>query len=589
MSRAFARGAALGALPALLAAVAIRTVNPWFLDRPLLYALLAMGVPALLLGLLARLVFGGGGSSRRALAGLLAQTVLLLALAVLPRPRLSSVEVMVYGVDGATWDVIDPLIAVGELPAFEELADEGGRGVLRSMEPMFSPLLWTTMATGRVPDVHGVRGFHVRSRDCRVPRFWDVAEQEGGKRIGLYKWLVTSPPRPVQGFVVPAWLAAQPDTWPEELRFVKELELSNRQKRKRVDATRSTPELLLDGISHGLRFGTLLEAATWKVRERLQRPGEEDRRVALEHLRVLLDRDTFFHATWTHEPELATFTLYATDALAHLLWRYHEPAAFAEVDPVPAEDVERWGTAIEDAYRLADDILAELRHGLPASADLLVVSDHGFKALLPGEGNKSYFAPLTMRLKERLSAAVGPVDVAKVGYKLAVSMIQDDRPIAELEAALETLVEADGQAFYRWEPMPDSDRTLGLTLVDEDVTEGRIAQGTVGGEPMSDYVRMDEAFSGDHDDRGVLLAAGPAIPRGEELDEAGLLDIAPTVLGLLGLAKAGDQEGRAIFGGPGHGPRSRDDLVDRLDWGRFGADDSDEVNEERLRQLGYTE
>jgi len=400
---------------------------------------------------------------------------------------------------------------------------------------------------------------------------------------------VTSPPRPLAGFVVPAWLAAEPDTWPSDLRFVKELELSNRQKRKRREATRSTPVLLADGLLHGVRFGTVFEAGIWKVRERLTRPGEEDRRVALERIRVLLDRDTFFHATWTHEPQLATFTLYATDALSHLMWRYHEPEAFADSRPVPARDVEAWGESLRDAYRLADQVLAELRHALPPNATLLVLSDHGFKALRPGEGNKAYFAPLTQRLQARLTESVGPVDVSKVGYKLAVMLTQDDLPLDALTGAVESLEDESGQPFYRWEALPDSDRGVGLTLVDEAVTPERIAGGTVGGEPMAGYVKMDDAHSGDHDSAGVLLVAGPGIAADVAQPEVGLLDIAPTVLGLLDLPKADDMPGRVLYGGPDGGPPSYTPLLQDLDWGPWAGETADDVNEERLRQLGYIE
>ncbi len=588
-SRGFVLGMAVGALPGLVVALGLRALNPWFLDRPVLFLLLCMGLPGLILGVILHRVVGSEGSVRRARGGLFAQVVAVVVLAALPRPHFDEMEVLLYGVDGATWDVIDPLIEGGELPAFEGMREEGSKALLRSMEPMFSPLLWTTIASGQAPDSHGVRSFHVKSQDCRVARFWDVAEQVGGRRVGLYKWLVTSPPRPIDGFVVPAWLAAEPDTWPQNLRFVKELELSNRQKRQRKEATRSTSALLIEGLLHGVRFGTVLEAVAWKLRERLFRPGDQARRIALERIRVLLDRDTFFHATWRHEPHLATFTLYATDALSHLMWRYHEPRAFAEVNPVAEDEVALWGEAVRDAYRLADNVLEELRHALPPQATLLVISDHGFKALIPGEGNKAYFAPLTRRLQDRLSEAVGEVHVSRVGYKLAAMLTDDTVSLEDLKEAVKSLEEAEGVPFYRWESLPESERGLGLTLVDEMVTPERISAGTVGGEPMSDYVRMDEAHSGDHDSAGIFLAVGPSVPVGMEQGELGLLDIAPTVLGLLGLPQAGDMTGQAIYGAPAGGPASYGSLLEGLDWGEWAGSSTDRVNEERLKQLGYIE
>ena len=64
--------------------------------------------------------------------------------------------------------------------------------------------------------------------------------------MGTYKWLVTWPPKlSAGGFQVPAWLAPEPDTVPESLSFVKEIELSRRLKRQRVVAVRPSWRLVL--------------------------------------------------------------------------------------------------------------------------------------------------------------------------------------------------------------------------------------------------------------------------------------------------------------------------------------------------------
>src|SRR5580765_8581596 len=70
-------------------------------------------------------------------------------------------RVIVFGIDGGDWQVIDPLIAGGRMPAMARLVREGASGVLMSMEPSASPSLWTTIATGVGPDRHGIHGFVV--------------------------------------------------------------------------------------------------------------------------------------------------------------------------------------------------------------------------------------------------------------------------------------------------------------------------------------------------------------------------------------------------------------------------------------------
>jgi len=60
-------------------------------------------------------------------------------------------RVVIFGIDGADWQVIEPLAARGRMPAFKRIMDRGATGTLRSMLPSASPSLWTTIVTGVVP------------------------------------------------------------------------------------------------------------------------------------------------------------------------------------------------------------------------------------------------------------------------------------------------------------------------------------------------------------------------------------------------------------------------------------------------------
>ena len=593
MARAFRSGALIGSAPGFLAAVAVSLFNPWFLDRPLLYLLLAVLPPALIgggIGLLLDRYRGWRGFGGVRL-GFLVMGIAFFGLALRPRPKAEGVKLLVMGVDGATFDVIDPMIAAGDLPAFEALGARGSRTVLRSMEPMFSPLLWTTMAAGKPPTEHGIHGFHVHAVDCRVPRFWDIADSEG-LGVGIYKWLVTWPPREVEGFIVPGWLAPSAETWPVDLSFVKELELANRLKRRTVSQSRSNVELVAVGLFRGLRFGTVLDAALFTLSDKLRPVGEEDRDVILQLLRGRIDRDVFTWSLAEYQPELATFTYYATDGLAHLFWREFQPEYFDDADP---ERVERYGGAIPSAYRQADAILGEIVDMLGDRARVLVVSDHGFQPLR-AEGGKAFFAPLTERLQARMREAVGPVDISKLGIKLNVGLVDDALSYDEAAAWLGGLLDEDGEPFFRVEPVPDNPRAVGLTLVDEDVTAERIAGGTVGGEPLKLYVKLTDAYSGEHRSDGIFYAAGPGIPQSRRIPEASLLDIAPTVLAMLGIPPALDLPGEVlILDGVERTVASRDRLIDAIDYGGLGrralegrAED-EETQNEMLEVMGYVE
>ena len=350
----------VGACPGLLFGVWAVWNNPFFLDMPLLFLLMACA-PGLVLALLWR---------RPGPRGVLAVPLVLAAAALLrPAPAPVDSRLLVIGLDGATWQRIDAL----ELPQLEALQAEGSRAVLRSMDPMFSPLLWTTLASGKPPDQHGIGGFRVRSDQVRVPRLWDLAEREG-LGVGIWKWLVTWPPRAVDGFMVPGWLAPSPETTPAELSFAKELELASRLHRRRSPA-RSRALLALEGIPRGLRLSTLVAAARHLV---LGGDPEVERNL----LRGLIDRDVFVWALHQHRPGLATFTYYATDGLQHTHWGL-EPA--------------------DRAYRQADAIVGELVSQVGEDTVVVVLSDHGFQAL---SGPEERLVPTTEALREALGEGV---------------------------------------------------------------------------------------------------------------------------------------------------------------------------------------
>ena len=68
-------------------------------------------------------------------------------------------KVLLIGWDAADWNIIWPLIAKGQMPALKKLMDKGIYGNMSTMNPPYSPMLWSTVATWKTPDKHGVLGF----------------------------------------------------------------------------------------------------------------------------------------------------------------------------------------------------------------------------------------------------------------------------------------------------------------------------------------------------------------------------------------------------------------------------------------------
>jgi predicted AlkP superfamily phosphohydrolase/phosphomutase len=133
-------------------------------------------------------------------------------------PHEAAARVLVVGIDGASWSVIDPMIAEGALPNFAALIERGGSAELATVEPLTSPVVWSSIATGRSPEAHGITDFFATAANLRVPTIYERLAVRG-RRVGLYAVLMTWPPSPLpQGFVVPAWLRRDDSTWPPDLR-----------------------------------------------------------------------------------------------------------------------------------------------------------------------------------------------------------------------------------------------------------------------------------------------------------------------------------------------------------------------------------
>ena len=152
--------------------------------------------------------------SRRArLIPLLGAAVAILVALVLifGRSRSASPRVMILGFDGMDPQTVDLLMAEGKLPNFARLRQEGAYGRLRSSPPLLSPVIWTTIATGKTPDLHGIGHFTavsptgenlpVTSHMRKVKALWNILS-ERGKTVASVGWWATWPAETVKGAIV---------------------------------------------------------------------------------------------------------------------------------------------------------------------------------------------------------------------------------------------------------------------------------------------------------------------------------------------------------------------------------------------------
>lgn len=139
-------------------------------------------------------------------------------------------RILIVGWDGATFDLIDPLVAQGALPHLAALIDRGRTATLESTKIPISSAAWPTIATGKGPGEHGVYSFFrpvegsydarlVSAQDVDAPPLWRILS-ERGHTVHVWGVPVTFPPEPVRGTLVSGMLA------PEEASYAHPPELT---------------------------------------------------------------------------------------------------------------------------------------------------------------------------------------------------------------------------------------------------------------------------------------------------------------------------------------------------------------------------
>lgn len=134
---------------------------------------------------------------------------LLIFLAGCREPAAERRPVLFIGLDGADWQLLDSYMKDGVMPNLAALAREGRTGVLTTIQPPLSPLVWTTMMTGASPLEHGILDFTrlnpatgteepITREERRVPAVWNL----GGRNVAVFGMWATWPAEPVKGLMV---------------------------------------------------------------------------------------------------------------------------------------------------------------------------------------------------------------------------------------------------------------------------------------------------------------------------------------------------------------------------------------------------
>ncbi len=568
----------------------------------------------------------------------------------------ASPRVFALGLDGATFDLLEPWFAEGKLPTLARLYREGTRARLQSVVPYLSPQAWTSFMTGKNPGKHAVWDFIVHLPDSYEIQFANAASRravslwkmlgDAGKKVCVVNVPMTFPPEPVNGYLISgmeapgvfANFAYPPDLY---ARMKRELGGYNMHGDYWIQGT---PEEYLTRL-HGT-IADQAEAVRWLLR---QEPWD------------------FFMMVFG-----------STDRVQHHFWAQMD-ATHPRHDPqAPAAH----RSAIYDVYARLDDEIARFLEALPPDTVVLVMSDHGagpyhkivyLDRWLESQGFLHYKLPahsaawnparwmfhateeFYLRLRSALPRGVKdwlksnlptarrvvesylltssidwekttafslgiestrifvnrdgrfPHGFVKAGaeYDAVIARLKDGllalrdpdtgEPLVEnvyhaselysgpyLAEAADLVVQWKGDLYItrRSYGPEDADR-----IVDDNLMVGEVGR------------LMSIPQTGTHRRDGIFLLHGPGVAANCDLGEVGIMDLAPTLLFLLGQPVPEDMDGHVVtaaFSEAFHAARGAVQFRPGTGWDAGSGDlwtpaEDEAAVRERLRGLGYIE
>lgn len=287
-------------------------------------------------------------------------------------------RVLLIGWDAADWQVINPLLDAGKLPTLERFLNGGVMGNIATLQPILSPILWTSIATGKRSFKHGIHGFTepapdgsgiqpVASTSREGKAIWNILSQMG-LRTQVFGWFASHPAEPLPDGICVT------DAFP------------------RISGSMDEPTPLATEAVHPERLREVLEDLRIHPHEiegahlqpflpRAQKidqtkPVHQGRLFLLQRL---LAQCSSIHAaaTWAleHEPwDFAAIYYEGLDLFCHGFMPFHPP----RMEDVGEAEFALYRDVVTGIYRFHDLMLARLLELAGENTTVILVSDHGF-------------------------------------------------------------------------------------------------------------------------------------------------------------------------------------------------------------------
>ncbi|MCX7696481.1 MAG: alkaline phosphatase family protein [Bacteroidales bacterium] len=282
-------------------------------------------------------------------------------------------KILLIGVDAADWKVLNPMIDEGLLPTFQKIIEEGTSGNIMTLDPPLSPMLWTSIVTGKRADKHGILGFleldpisasvrNISSGSRKTRTIWNILHYAGYRQV-VVNWWPSHPVEPIRGYMVSHHFNT-PIMRPGELWKVPAHSVHPREMVAELSSLRIHPAELSD--QHILPFIPMAH----KVNQ------EETN--SIDALAKIIAENSTTHAIATYlmdkEPwDFVAIYFDLIDHLGHGFMRFHPPRH----PSVRIEDFEIYKDVIRSGYRFFDMMLEQYLKRVDNNTLLVIVSDHG--------------------------------------------------------------------------------------------------------------------------------------------------------------------------------------------------------------------
>ncbi len=441
-------------------------------------------------------------------------------------------RVLLIGWDAADWQIIHPLLDSGLMPNLRGLIEGGVMGNLASLSPMLSPVLWTTIATGKriydhgvkwfvepSPDRSGVRPVGTRTRRCKA--LWNIVSQSERPSV-VCAWQATHPAEPIRGAMVSNLFClpppnSTPDKWP-------------------IPEGSAEPGALAESLGDLRVHPMEIEAAP--IQQLIPRAPELDQSDPIVRRRLLflsqhLAEVISVHAIATELLEKQKWDFGAVyyeciDQVGHEFMPFHPP----RLPEISERDFEFYHEVMTGIYRFHDLMLGRLVELAGPETHVMLVSDHGFESgprrprgpVEPASWHRAQGILVVrgpgIRADERVEGAT-LLDVAPTVLTLLGLPIGEDMEGKPLVSAFEQPLAI--QRTPSWEKLIGNDGRLPISSEHEDPAAAQallqqfIALGYINA-PSNDTLRLIELAEAESDfNVAVSLCETGRVNEGREM------------------------------------------------------------------------